>query len=492
MVNGLVKIGRNSLIYWLASAIPLLVGFFILPVYTRYMTPTDYGVLGMLAAIASPLGVIFCLQLNVAVLRFFFDYEGDEEKTYLGTMFVFLMIYAIPLALILIFFGQPLFKIIFKSEELAFYPLIVWQIIVSYLALAWIVPSAVFKARQEAYKWASCALASFVLGTALTMYFIIVHKEGAMGVVRASLIAQSIMTVVYIYIISRNVSFRFQWSKLKESLLFTLPLVPNAFIGIIFAFADRWFLEHYYTLVEVGLYTMALRFGQLPGMLYSASGDAWMPVFFNTANKDETQAKSLLSRTITFWAAGGGLVTLVVAFFSREVIMVMTTPQFYPAHTIIPILVFGGLLAGVYFYPRYAILFVKKTKMFVLVTWIAGSTKVLANYLLIPLYGMFGAAFSGLIANVITLIIIYLIVWKYYPLRFEYTKLAKIFGMVVILLVGVYFLSTESWFINVPMKLGALVLYVLGLVFFGVVEKSLLVQIKNNLNWKTIISVLKG
>ncbi len=487
----LVKIGKNSLFYWLSSAVPMLVGFFLLPVYTRYMTPSDYGILGMLAMVASPLGVIFTLQLNTAVLRYFFNYEGEERKKYLGTMLIFLMIYALPLTLCLIFFGEPLFRIIFKSANLTFYPFVVWQIIITYLSLTWIIPSVVFKARQQALRWVLFTLVSFVLGTGSTLYFIIVAGEGAMGVVRASLITQSIMTVAYIYVIVRNISFRFDWGMLKESLLFSLPMFPNAFIGMLFSFADRWFLERYYTLAEVGLYTMAQRFGQLVNMLYTAISEAWMPVFFNTANQDEAQAKAILSRTITLWVAGGGLVTLLIAFFCREVIIVMTTPEFHPAYTIVPVLVFSGLLAGISLFLRYAILYVKQTKVIPIIALVSGGIKVLASYLLIPHYGMFGAVYAGLISTVVALAIVYVIIRRYYPFKYEYAKLVTVLVMVVVFVAGIYFLPNARWYILIPIKLGALVVYSLGLFYFGVIEKELLVRVKNSLNWKAFISILK-
>ena len=491
-MNGFIKIGRNSLIYWLASAIPAFFGFLLLPVYTRYLTPSEYGILAMLAALAAPLAILLSLQLNTAVLRFFFQYEGNERRGYLGTIWLFLLIYSLPIGLGLILFGQPLFEKIFKAEELTFYPFVVWQLIITFLSLAWIVPSTVFKARQEAGKWASFALASVVLGTALTLYFIVVQKEGAVGVIRASLITQTIMFLIYIYIIYRNVSFNFSGHKLKESLIFGMPMLPSAIIGYILSFADRWFLERYWTLAEVGLYSLAFSFAHLLGRLYTASGDAWMPVFFNTANKDETQAKSLLSRTVTLWAAGGGLIALAIAFFSEEVIMLMTTPRFYPAYTVVPVLVFTWFLMGVRFYPRYALLFVKQTKAILMITSVSATVNVLANFILIPRYGMFGAAYSALIANIAALAITYLVVQKYYPVKFEYARLAKILGTMIILLVMVNFFSTESWFFNVPIKLGALLVYSLVLIYFGVIERSWLVQIKNNLNLKSLIRLLKG
>ena len=486
-----IKIGKNSIFYWLASILPKLAGLLLLPIYTRFMTPTDYGILAMLGVIAQPLGIIFSLQLNTAVLRFFFQYEGDDRKNYLGTIFLFFTIYALPISLCLILFGKPLFGIIFRSEELSFYPFVVWQIIISYLSLAWVIPSVIFKARQEAMKWTAFSLAAFVLGTSLTFYFIIVHGEGAMGVIRASLIGQSVMAAIYLYIISRNISFRMQWDKLKESLIFCMPLFPGALTGFLYAFSDRWFIERFWTLGDVGLYSLALSFSRIPQMLYAATGDAWMPVFFDTANKDEARAKHLLARTVTFWAAFGGLVVLAMGFFVREVIALMTTPQFYPAHAVVPILAFNVLLMGIRFYPRYALLFVKKTKALLIITLVTTGVSFSMNYLLIPGYGMFGAAYSGLIANVASVVVTFWLLHRYFPVKLEYAALAKVMGMVIALLVASSLFSTGELYVDIPVKIGGLLLYVLGLINFGIIRKSWLVKIKDNFNLESIIRMLK-
>jgi len=486
-----IKIGKNSLIYWIGAIVPQFTGFLLLPVYTRYLTPSDYGILAMLALIATPLTVLLGLRLNTAVMRFFFDYEGKERKAYLGTIFLFLMAYSLPICLCLIFLGEPLFEKFFKSEEVAFYPLIVWQIIITYLFLAWFSLSPIFKAKGKAGQWLTLALVSLFLQTILILYFLVVQGEGVVGFVKGLLIANVIMFLVATGVLSKSVSFKFSWTKLRESLIFCMPLLPGALIGYTFAFADRWFLERYYSLAEVGLYSIALHFSLLLAMLYAASGDAWMPVFYGTANKDESQAKGLLVRTVTLWVAGGGFIALAIAFFSREVLLVMTTPQFHSAYVVVPILVFNRLVMGMQFYPRYGLLFVKKTRSILMISCAAAGMNILANFILVPRYGMFGAAYSTLIASTATLLVTYLAVQRYYPLRFEYAKLAKTLGMVVVLLVLVSFLAREILYFDIPLKIAALGVYSVGILHLGIVDKSQLVKLKNNFNLKSLIRLLK-
>ena len=486
-----IKIGKNSLIYGIGAIIPQATGFLLLPVYTRYLTPSDYGILAMLALIATPLTMLLGLRLNTAVMRFLFDYEGEERKVYLGTIFLFLLVYSLPICLSLIFLGQPLFEKLFKSGDIPFYPLIVWQIIILYLSLAWFSLSPIFKAEGKARQWLTLSLVSFVLQTALILYFIIVQKEGVVGLVKGMLIANAIMFLVSTIVLSKRISFKLSWHKLKESLIFCTPLLPSALSLYILGFTDRWFLERYWSLAEVGLFSIALHFGHLLGLIYAASGDAWMPVFYGTANKDERQAKGLLVRAVTLWAVGGGFIALVLAFFSREVLLVMTTPEFHPAYVIVPILVFNGLIMGIRFYPRYGLLFAKKTKAILMITSAAAGVNVLANFILVPRYGMFGAAYATLIANVVAALITYLVVQRYYPLKFEYAKLAKVLGMVLVLLVLVNFLSREILYFDIPLKIAALVIYSIGILYLGIIDKNQLVKLKDNFNLKALLRLWK-
>jgi len=486
-----LTVGKNSFIYGIGAVLPQFIGFFLLPVYTRYLTTSDYGILAMLTVLAVPLSIFLSLQLNAAVTRFFFDYDGEERKSYVGTVFLFLMIYPLLICLGLIFFGKPLFEMLFKSEELLFYPFVVWQIIISFLGLTSIILSSLFVAEQQAGKRLVLTTVSTGLNIGLILYFIIVQGQGVLGYIMAALITHSVMFFVCLSILRKRVSLKFSWGKLKESLVFCVPLLPNALISYILAFTDRWFLERYLSLAEVGLYSIAMYFMHLIGLIYTAGGTAWMPVFYDIAGKNEDGAKKFLVRTVTFWAAGGGFIVLVLALFAREVLLVMTTQEFHPAYAVVPFLAFNGLVMGVRFYPRFGLLFTKNTKTLIVITAVAAGANVVANFILVPRYAMFGAAYATLIANAVALVITYLVVQRYYPVRFEYAKLAKILGMVVFLLVLINFTATEIPYFDIPLKVVVLAAYLVGILYLGIIDKNLLVKIKKGFNLKTLFRLIK-
>ncbi|MFC2034057.1 oligosaccharide flippase family protein [Chloroflexota bacterium] len=489
-MNIWTKIGKNSFIYGISTILPQFISLFLLPVYTRYLTPSDFGILAMLDAIAIPMTIFLALRLNTAIIRFFFDYTGDERKSYLGTIFLFLMVYALLICSLLIFFGKPLFENIFNSEVL-FYPFVVWQIIISFLGLAWVILSSLLIAEQQAGKRMVLSLVSTSLNIGLILYFIIVQGLGVKGYITAVLITNSLMFFVYLGILYKKISLKLSWPKLKESLIFCIPLLPNALISYVLTFTDRWFLLRYYGLVEVGLYSIAIYFMRLIGYSYSAVGQAWTPIFFQGAGENENQAKLLLTRTVTFWAAGGGFITLMLALFSREVLLLMTTAEFHPAYTVVPILTFNGLVMGIRFFPRYGILFIKKTKAILMITSVATGTNVIANFLLVPQYGIFGAAYATLIANLAALAITWLVMQKYYPVRFEYVKLAAILGMVALLSVFVNFAAREILYIDIPLKIGVLVVYSLGILYLRIIDKNQLAKLRKGLNLKTLFRLLR-
>lgn len=81
------RILKNTSAYILVGLAPYLVNFFMLPVYTRYLTPSEYGILSLVAAFQIMLALIISLQLGAGLGRFYFDYDENGIKLYFSTIF---------------------------------------------------------------------------------------------------------------------------------------------------------------------------------------------------------------------------------------------------------------------------------------------------------------------------------------------------------------------------------------------------------------------
>jgi O-antigen/teichoic acid export membrane protein len=120
----------QSIIYGIGNMLPAAVGFLLIPIYTRFLTPTDYGILSFASVVSSILTIFFVLGLHGAVVRFHYDFleNENEQRAYYGTIWLFITVVSLILTLLIDWQGVMLFSLI--SNEVPFQPygrLAIWS-----------------------------------------------------------------------------------------------------------------------------------------------------------------------------------------------------------------------------------------------------------------------------------------------------------------------------------------------------------------------------
>jgi O-antigen/teichoic acid export membrane protein len=190
--------------------------------------------------------------------------------------------------------------------------------------------------------------------------------------------------------------FKFSWHWLKRSLVFGLPLVPHYFAGWLLTFADRYMLERLSTIEAVGLYSLAYNVSMALSLVTSSLNQAWGPIYYDMAG-DQDQ-RGLLPRLSTIYAAGVTIAAIAFLALSRELLVILAAERYWEAAGVVPI-----VTAGYYAFAMYSVLstgtfFAKRTGRIMLLTSFAAAANIGANLLLIPRYGMYGAAWATLIS----------------------------------------------------------------------------------------------
>lgn len=472
-------LAKNTVIYSLTSIIPKIVGIALMPVYTRFLTPKDYGILGMLGLITEPIAIFAILQISSAFLRYYFEYDVEERVTYISTIFWGITGYALAFYSILLLFGKPLFQWIIKSEDITFVPYIVVTLVGAFLTTFTVIPSGLFKCRQEAAKWTGLVLASFVLGTGFRLYFIVFKLEGAWGSVKGRFIVRCIITLVFLWILFRNVSFKFSWEKMKKSLLFSIPLIPSNLAIYIFTFSDRWFLERFISLSEVGLYSFGSNFAFFMGTMNKSFGDTYQPYFFDFAKKAESD-RATIPKIATMWIALLGTIVLVFSLFAKDIIYILAHENFHIAYRIVPILVLCYYFRGLQVFPGTCLMFLMKTKLISTISILSGVVNIALNFLFIPKYGMMGAASATLCSAAFAFTLSFLLGQKYFRIDYEYGKIFKflVFGGLVYF-IGTMF-SQDNLVIDIILKSFLMSIFVFAIVYMRIVDKK---QIYRAVEW---------
>jgi len=468
MIGHLLRLSRHSIIYSFGVVVSQLVSFLLLPVYTRYLTVSDYGIFEIFQVTLSVLSIIFVMGLSSALFRSYFNYDDEERRrAVVSTAFVFLTVTSILFTLLMVSLASRFSSLLFDSDEYVFYFQLIFLTVLCDVGI--VIGLSVFRAREESVKYALVTLARFVISASLTVVFVVALDRGVRGILEAGLIAAALIYCSLIVSIVRRAGFSFSTAELKRMLSYGLPLVPAGLAAWVLTMADRFYLQFLSTPEDLGLYSLGYKFGlPVQVLIVGPFQLAWAPFMFSIAK--ESNAREIYSRVLTYFVLVAMFVALALSALSREFVAVMSTPAFHDAYKVVPLIALSYVLYGCYFIFAVGINLEGKTKYVALVALGAAVLNLGLNYLLIPDHGMMGAAVATVISYTMLPIGSFLLSQRYYRIKYEWARVVKIFLAAAIVYAGSVFIDTNSATVSGVLKIVALLGFPILLLLFGFLE----------------------
>jgi O-antigen/teichoic acid export membrane protein len=431
LFSQLLRLSRHSIIYGLGAAIGSVVGFFLIPLYTRYLTPSDYGVLQIFTATTSALGVFFILGISAALFRSYYLYDdAGKRREVASTAFLFLTASSTVLTLLLIGLSGSFSSLLFHSSEYTSYFRIIFLTLFCNTGIA--LGLAVFQARQQPTRYALVTVIQVVMSIALNIVFVMVLHRGVLGILEATLIVSAVIYLSLTAVLIKSAGFGFSGGELRRMLAYGLPLVPAGLSGWILTLADRYFLQFLSTPQELGLYSLGYRFGMvISALIVAPFAAAWVPFAFSIFKQEN--AKQVYSRAFTYFVLVAMLAALALSVLSSQVLSIMATPAFHAAYKVIPLIALSYVLYGCSAILGVGFALMAKTRYSALCVVVAAILNLGLNYLLIPGYGMMGAAWATLISYLVMAALFFIVSRRFYAVTYEWGRVAKIciaFGVV--------------------------------------------------------------
>lgn len=489
------KVLENSFLYTISAILVKAIGFLLLPVYTRFLTPEDYGITNLVNGFNQVATFIVSFSLYSAVVRFYVDYKDDREKLkrFYGTVIMFVLISGTIVLILGLIFNESIVSWFFKG--VSFYPIV----LISFLTLIFIslhtVHQSIMQGIQQGRKLTIVNLTTLVLNIGLTIFFIGIFKIGALGMLLSNMIINICYSFFMIIDLKKNdlITFCLDKDILKESLQYSIPLMPHNLSTHIASLFSRVFINSSKTIAMVGLYSISSQFGNIIDLVQSSVNHAFAPWFYEIMNTCDKDSKQEITNFSDFLLVLYSLLYMLIGLFSQEVIILMTNDSYILAWTVIPIFVIAFSVKSMYYFYVNVLFYHKDASKKLFIATIAGSfADIMIAYITIPLYGMYGAAFSFLIAKVIVVAIVAFISKKYDDIGYKVTKMLKIIIPSLLFMgIGLYFSYTKyitefSWR-NFTFKLAILIVYLSYLYFanrklINIFKKSMLrINVSRNL-----------
>lgn len=423
LLSQLRKLLSQSAVYGLADVLPSFFGLLLAPLLTRLMTPADYGALALLGLFSSLCKIVFRLGLDGAFFRLHYEQPTAAEQRRLVGTTVLLAGAAATLLGALVFLGaRPLTHALFAGGTAPRD----WVLLVAgdiYLAAFSFVPQALLRIQDRVGLFSGLNLARQILNLALKVALLALGF-GVTGVLVSDLLATALFTLALLPTLRRHLTLSFSWRLLRELLDFGLPKVPHGFMLQVQNLADRRILREFVSLSEVGIYGVGYAFGNTVKFAISAFEPAWAPFIYSQIGKPEGQ--KTLARLVTYVLAGFTSCALGVAVLGREVVRLMTAPAFHAAAAVVPVVALAYLLHGFFLLTSIGIGVQKKARYYPLLTLASAATNVAGNFLLIPRFGVLGAAWATVASYLVMAALGLAISQRLYPMPLEVGRLLRL------------------------------------------------------------------
>ena len=423
MFTRLKALGGNLVVYGIGDAATQIISFFLLPIYVRYLSPADYGVLALLLTVEVAAKVLFRWGIDASFMRLYFDCPDDPARRLLAsTQFFFLTAANGTLLAAALLASPAIGRYLFQTNQYDWTLRLV--LINTFVTCFYFLPYHVMRIEGRTSTYITLGFLRSV-GTLLVRLLLVIGLgRGVHGVVLADVVVTALFTTALTPWFARLIRPVFSRQVLRESLRFGLPRLPHGIAHQVVAVSDRYVLGRFATLHEVGLYSTGASFALGLKLFLSAFESAWAPFYFGAMR--EPDAKDTFTRVTTYGVLILALLTAGLAACARDIIALATTPTFHQAARVVPWIALGVAFQGVYLLTSIGLNITKHTEYYPVATGIAAATSVTANLLLVPSFGIVGAAWANMLAYGVLAFVSWRFSQRFYPMAYESRRLAKI------------------------------------------------------------------
>lgn len=438
---------KNTLVIAIANIGSKAVTFLLAPLYSFYLTTSQYGTMDLITTTTSLLLPFFCLDIYEATFRYSNDSEYDERKVISTSL-----VACIPGLLIALF--------VFAGTAIAGKSSIYINYTIIYIILGALIDifSQYARGHKQIRVFASTGVINSVVLLGANLIFLVLLKYELDGWLISYLIAR-IATVVYLVFrceIHKKFRLRFvDREYLSMFIRFCAPLIPTAVMWWVMNASDRYMIAFFLGASFNGIYSVANKIPSILSVFENVFYQAWQTTAIDTLeNENRDQFYSNVFNQYFKFLAIGVLALLVIG---KPIIVCLFASDYSDAWICLAPLILGILvhaLAG-NLGSLYSVF--KRTKG-ALYTTVAGAlTNIVLNLFFIPRLGIVGAAVTTLIGYVVTLVYRWFDIRKFVKLHLETREVLLVFAIVMVQFALYYFNNPVSYCVRVVLLLFVIV-----------------------------------
>lgn len=436
MFNDLRKLVKHSGIYTFGNFTSKILGILLVPLYTKVIDVNLFGIYSILEVTWQFMEGILHFGLPLALLRWLnLEENKDNSGTILFSGFISTLCISVAVFILMFVFKSTISKFFFNSIEytdcLVLISIIVGLNLLNNIGLTYL------QSEEKSVQFISISIIRFFIQLIFTIYFVAFLRIGILGIFGGQLAGSILCLLFLLPMLFRRFTIKINKNEIVEMFKFGYPL---AFAGIssrILNMGDRYILGYLTNWTTVGIYSLGYKFANLIDTMFIQSFRyAFLPLAWKKLKDDN--AKRYYAKMLTYFVFIIFWVTLFIAIYSKGIIHVFARDKSYwDASMIVPIAVFAIAVKGIFPVIRMGMQIRMKTSYIAFIIASGALVNIGLNFILIPYYGMMGAAVATLFSFIFIVVVGYYYSNKFYPVIFEWFRILKI----IIVTLGIYGVS---------------------------------------------------
>ncbi|WP_186667710.1 lipopolysaccharide biosynthesis protein [Sporosarcina sp. BP05] len=445
-MNTYKKLFNNTLVFAMGSLGSKLISFLLVPLYTYYLTKSEFGMVDLIITTTSLLVPIFTLSIFEAVLRFAMDENYDKQTILVNSLFVTL------LGFISLLFIYPILMNVFPFENYLnfLYILLFTQSINASL-------SQYIRASGYVKLFAINGIFNAFILLITSIVFLIVFDMGIIGYVVSPIIANTLSSIFLIVNGKIQQDFNFKKINLRlmtEMMRYSIPLIPNSLMWWIMVFSDRYIITYFLGLSANGLYAVANKIPSILSIINSIFFQAWQMSAIE--EKDSEDKSEFFSNVFNLFSVVLLISSSLILLHLKIIIDILVSDIYFDVWKYVPFLLLGVIFSSFSAFLGTNYIATKKTSGVLKTTILGAIINISINIILIPLIGINGATIGTMISFFIVWIIRIKDTKEFVNIRLNTGKLLLTFMILLIQIMLMYMNLSIEYLI----QLGLLILII--------------------------------
>lgn len=423
-----------------------LMGFIMLPLYTSWLSPADYGVTDIMGVYAGLLLNVVACDVSDAIFVFPSGATEVEIKKYYSSGFFFQIFCSLLCAF-------AFFLLTFIGAKNSFFEYIwyVYGILISNL----------FQKYAQDFcrginKMSVFSFTGIVQSASIALFSILlIPHTGVYGFATAMIIANTI-TGIFTFFYSRSYRFlsvfMFDWTCLKRMLKYSIPLIPTAIMWWLVSSLNRPLLERHIGMFAIGLFAVANKLPNVLNMVFGLFQQAWnITAIEEFAKKDFSLYYNKMFRVVFGMQT---FLCMVLVLFSKLFVMLFTSAEYMEAWKYVPLLCLSVLFSNTSAFVGSVFTAIRKSNYIFISTIFGGVGAIVFNYLLIPQYGLLGACVAIILSHLLSMVS--RIFFSAGFVEFK-AKAVIVYNILIIMLLYFVSLMEKGWILGFTFAIGLVV-----------------------------------